>query len=238
MKGCKFILAEIDASKAPEAATQTIEGVSFLKNFVYEENGLRCWKAYNQGQGKFVKLDVDNTPIVTGLTVVQAHNQEVSSKGYISQHASSAHTPLFFCHEPGCVMAFHSHEEAETHMDTGKHSVEKETVTSFDKNRKKWAVKVSELQLSQHHQIPTSSQSSSTAYEAEAAPQRTQGWALKAAKRAPRLQENVKQFLTDKFNKGVQTGNKADPLQLAREMQHRKTPSGSLEFAPHEWRTH
>ena len=88
-------------SEAPDAGSH-IEGVSYLNNFPYEEDSIRCWKAYKQNSGS------------------QEHR---------------------------CVLAFHSYEDKDHHMDTGEHSMEEENDTSFDRIRKKLAAKVSELQL-------------------------------------------------------------------------------------------
>ena len=46
-------------------------------------------------------------------------------------------------------------------------------------------------------------------------------WALKVTKRPTRMTDNVKTFLMKEFEEGARTGNKADPVQVAREM---KTP--------------
>jgi len=64
------------------------------------------------------------------------------------------------------------------------------------------------------------------------------GWALKVSKRAPRVTDKVKVFLTEKFMDGVRTGIKANPAQVAKEMQRKKNRDGNLVFMPHEWRSH
>ena len=62
--------------------------------------------------------------------------------------------------------------------------------------------------------------------------QRPEGWALKTIKRAQRIQGRVKIYLTEKFNEGMRTDNKADPAQVAHEMRHEKDSSQNLEFLP------
>ena len=44
------------------------------------------------------------------------------------------------------------------------------------------------------------------------------GWALKVTKRPTRRTDDVKTFLMKKFEEGARTGNKAYPVQVAREM--------------------
>ena len=64
-----------------------------------------------------------------------------------------------------------------------------------------------------------------------------QGWALKATKKSTRFQEKVKDFLTDKFNEGVETGRKADSMQVSTEVRHLTDETGNLVFSSQEWKT-
>ena len=93
VKGCNFIVAEVDVSEAPEAGSH-FERVSYLNNFAYEEDSIRCWKAYKQGEGKTIKKPSGKT--VTGLKIVEAQNTEIASKGKVSEQSSSTKPPLFF----------------------------------------------------------------------------------------------------------------------------------------------
>ena len=51
------------------------------------------------------------------------------------------------------------------------------------------------------------------------------------------MTDNVKTFLMNKFEEGVGTGNKANPVQVAREMKILRNEDGKLMFKPEEWRT-
>ena len=51
------------------------------------------------------------------------------------------------------------------------------------------------------------------------------------------MTDKVKTFLTKKFEEGVGTGNKADPVQVAREMKTLRNEDGRSTFKPEEWRT-
>ena len=241
VRGCNFIVGEIDTSQVPEAS-QTIEGISFLNNFSYETESVRCWKAYKHGDGVVVGLPVKQKPIrdqiKTGLMVKEHSTQPASAKGTISSESSaSGKTHLYFCKEQGCVSTFSTYMDVEQHMDTGKHNMEEETDTTYDRIRKQWASKVSELQTTREQtseaNIPGTSTTSSTDR-----PTKPRGWALKVSKRAPRISDKVKKFLTEKFMDGVRTGIKADPAQVAKEIQRKKNPDGNLVFMPHEWRYH
>ena len=64
-----------------------------------------------------------------------------------------------------------------------------------------------------------------------------EGWALKTIKRAPWIVEKAKAYLVEKFNSGVTSGQKADPVQVAREVKSARGGEGQLLFQPTEWRT-
>ena len=51
------------------------------------------------------------------------------------------------------------------------------------------------------------------------------------------MEEKVKAFLIQKFNQGAAGGQRADPVQVAREMKCVRDVSGKLQFRPEEWRT-
>ena len=56
------------------------------------------------------------------------------------------------------------------------------------------------------------------------------GWALKVTKRPTRITDNVKTFLMKKFEEGARTGNKADPVQVTREMKTLRNEDGEPTF--------
>ena len=66
---------------------------------------------------------------------------------------------------------------------------------------------------------------------------RNVGWALKSTKWTTRMEEKVKAFLVQKCHQGVAGGQKADPIQVAREMKTIRDSSGKLQFKPDEWGT-
>ena len=64
-----------------------------------------------------------------------------------------------------------------------------------------------------------------------------QGWALKGQKTATKTSQNVKSFLIAKFNEGLVSGQKANPTEVAKEMQEAKDSQGSPVFLPEDWKT-
>lgn len=64
-----------------------------------------------------------------------------------------------------------------------------------------------------------------------------EGWALKSSKKASRFNSNQKNYLDSKFQIGQQTGSKAEPEQVAKEMRHAKNEDGGRRFSVDEFLT-
>ena len=60
------------------------------------------------------------------------------------------------------------------------------------------------------------------------------GWALKTVKRSKGMDEKTKTFVIEKFNAGAASQNKAEPIQVAREMQFAKDGTEKPYFTPEE----
>ena len=63
------------------------------------------------------------------------------------------------------------------------------------------------------------------------------GWGLKMQRKCTRLSPKARQWLKKKFDAGQESGMKADPAQVAREMQFVRNVGGNLVFSPEEWLT-
>ena len=122
VKGRNFIVAEVDMpSKTTQAtAAESIEGISLLNNFTYEESGIRYWKAYKTGKGKLINADPEQQR-PTSLKIIEAHDPNRSTTGTMVTAKSSSNkcSSLFYCEEQGCVLAFRTYQEVQLHMVTG-----------------------------------------------------------------------------------------------------------------------
>jgi len=64
------------------------------------------------------------------------------------------------------------------------------------------------------------------------------GWALQKPRTSgSKFSENVKAYLTERFDFGETTGRKADPSQVAADMRKARTNDGRRRFARDEWLT-
>ena len=124
---------------------------------------------------------------------------------------------IYSCQETGSILTFKTQAEADNHMDMGKHRLEVDCESMYDRVRRKWAAIVTGVTFAPD--VPsTSSQDEDSGSAVSGYDPRSLGWALKVTKRPTRMTDNVKTFLMKKFEEGGRTGNKADPVQVAREM--------------------
>lgn len=209
LKGCGTAVVKIDPVAENASPPNKIPGISLLNNFAFTKNGICVWHAYNVGLGKvllYKDLNVQ-TQQDTNLAVIH----DFSSKHQTGSISSSQvqRTEIFSCNEITCILTFKSLEEAEAHMDTGKHVKASEYESVYDSAKKMWAERVSSGEVDSS--VDTV-QSEPSQYSAK------KSWALKSTKRGNRMGENVISYLIKKFNEGVLGGPKADANQVAKEM--------------------
>lgn len=207
VRGCRIVVAEVDVAKR---ATETMEwkGISALFNFEFLATGIRAWKAYAVGEGQMFPYDKVGHSLQgpTGLRIVMPLTSltPLSKPGLmIRKKTTNPVNDLFLCEEEGCVATFGTEEDLQAHMDTGRHIRVTERETVYDLARKEWAEKVTGIQSS-HVSKTGRAQASSHFSPTRKAP--LQGWALKVQRKGQRATENVKKFLLEKFNRGVDTG--------------------------------
>ena len=132
---------------------------------------------------------------------------------------------LFFCPEPGCQMVFKKLSGLESHLDVGEHRQERGgSETVYDKLRRDWAKKFLT--------VDNNKETSRTllAHSDEHSDLQV-GWALqKPRSQAVRFTDEVKQYLTQKFDLRERTGNKADPGKVAADVRTSRKPDCSRMF--------
>ena len=181
---------------------------------------------YNIGLGRLITYsDLGVAPQGdTGLKVIQPFGQ-ATQRGSVG--ASVRHKlDIYCCQGTGCVLTFKTQAEADSHMDTGKHCLEVDCESMYDRIRRKWAGMVTGVTFAPD--VPSTSLQGENSSAASASAPRPLRWALKVTKRPTRMTDNVKTFLIKKFEDGVRSGKKADPVQVAREMKTLKNDSPLL----------
>lgn len=237
VKGCTASACEITRT-SEEIKVRRIEKFSAYHNFRYEEDGLWVSRAYDIGPGKHIpwsKITIDKQ----GPTQLK-HTDECdffpTAPRIIkrNQADSEADDALFHCEEPGCNCEFSSFEALQDHIHFGEHDKSKASTESvYDRLRRKWVSKFSSLTI--HPKTGVSAEATASLPANSSLPM---GWALQKLRGgASRFSENVKSYLTARFDVGESTGRKADPSQVAAEMRKARSDDGTRRFEREEWLT-
>ena len=106
LKGCRVAVVQVDTTKSVGVENK-IPGISLLNNFLFEERGLRAWKAYKVGPGCFIPYDkvIIERQGDTGLKVIQPFDARTKERGTIAENTRPL-TEIFPCTETGCVLSF------------------------------------------------------------------------------------------------------------------------------------
>ena len=141
--------------------------------------------------------------------------------------------PLFMCLESGCSIEFGTSEELQDHIHFGQHDKKVGSESLYDNLRPDWAEKF--LSLTHESKLSLST-GEATGCEQVGNEPCDLGWALQKPRGGgTRFSENVKSYLTAKFDLGEDTGRKADPAQVAVDMRVARNSEGQRKFQRSEW---
>ena len=130
---------------------------------------------------------------------------------------------LFFCPEEGCVKSFVQYSSVEKHLDCGKHKYALEQETLYDKAMTMYATK---LERGAGVLPKIVDEGASMSVEDDGSVLRM-GWALKSAGvQRKNLTVAPKNYLTEVFQFGESTGQKADPTSVSKAMRRVKHSDG------------
>lgn len=164
VKGCYATVAEIQDS-FQSMTKHSMTGIQALNNFLFESAGLRAWKAYNVGTGRFfslAQLQKYGTPQgPTGIKELQLFSQPLQDVGTFratqaqdvgpsaptevqiiqSDEAESATRLVasYSCPEQGCVKVYKEFKGLGKHRDVGRHLIKLERESDYDSIIAKWA---------------------------------------------------------------------------------------------------
>ncbi|KXJ26035.1 hypothetical protein AC249_AIPGENE6462, partial [Exaiptasia diaphana] len=241
-------VALVDAKELKAAPLQDKwEGINSLNNFLYQDDdrNVTVWRAYDIGKGKTLtwsdlKVDskIPDSPFKVSFS--NGHFEgatkapvEKPVEGKENESEDETEIPvqdngLFSCPFEGCVKTFQRYSNLEHHMSYGKCQLKPEKRTLMDKAKVIYQQKLLEGASEQPLLAATSKNSPSV--EAGKVEALSQGWALKVSKSGKRFNDNQKRYLDEKFTLGQDTGIKADPEQVAKDMRRAKTEDGKRRF--------
>ena len=130
---------------------------------------------------------------------------------------------LLSCPVDGCVRTYQTFNNLERHLLFGKCKIIQEKHSLLDSAKLAYVQKVQESNTAQPTLTPATSKLISGVPLA-------QGWALRGTKKTTRFNESQRQYLDDKFQIGQDSGHKADPEMVSREMRYARTENGQRRF--------
>ena len=246
-----------DTQDIPKSAPVKWDGVSFINNIEYGNEGMRVWRSYAVGPGKFLPWSQFNLPesysvpalnILKEASIPKAQFTAITSRRKLSQtqqeddqlglamaeasdeqsdEDKECHDKLFSCSEEGCIKSFQRFSSLQHHLDVGRHSYALENETLFDKAMMSYATKLEQGIATVENPV----EDIETLQALDSCSSLPMGWALKSAStQRTRLTESQKQYLTEVFQIDQRTGHKADPCNVSKSMRKARNADGSCKF--------
>ena len=250
-QGVRVILCDLPT--VPDDDAPKWEGISFINNFAYTNGGIRTWREYGIGPGKFLKWShfclpkqypIPQFNVIKDAASPKAEFATINAKrkpskprvsekstdedrasDHSDEESDSGEKKLFSCPFEGCVKSYQRFSSVQSHVDIGKHKYALEHETLFDKAMLEYAKKLEEgTSAVQHPEAHGISQTLDYVELLEI------GWALKSSAKRKRFTPTQKEYLTSHFDIGEQTGHKVDPKNVSNSMRKAKNPDGSRLF--------
>ena len=246
-----------DTQDIPKFAPIKWDGVSFINNIEYGNEGMRVWRSYAVGPGKFLPWNQFNLPECYSVPVLntlkevnipkskftaitsrrkssQTQHKDVQlalgvaeASDEQSDEEKECHNKLFSCPEEGCIKSFQRFSSLQHHLDVGRHNYALENETLFDKAKMSYATKLEQGIASVQNPV----EHIETPQALDFCSALPMGWALKSAStQRTRLTESQKQYLTEVFQIGERTGHKAHPCNVSKSMRKARNADGSSKF--------
>jgi len=184
-----------------------------LHNFIYEQKGIRVYRAWNIGIGKLLTFNTnENTCLkVQSLVCVndQSKNiqltnsdinarpdlfQSVSSTAATSNYQPISTSKLFYCNSEGCIARFRRYGNLLHHVTIGNHKqkLEKMCLTDLSMITYKSQLDANECQETLRLILE---RTDFRQQDLSHIPMLDKGWALPASRKVQKLTPRVKQFL-------------------------------------------
>lgn len=150
------------------------------------------------------------------------------SKKSCNLEASTGNSFIFTCEPDGNVESFPTAQGLEDHLIIGHCTIKVEKEKNLDKAVMKYANK---LNVGCQEQYTMKSSTTNTLCVQSIL---EKGWTLKQERKVSRFSQKQKDFLENKFNNGIRTGQKEDPVSVSEEMRILKDCTGNRVFTYEE----
>ena len=233
-----------------------LDGVSTVANVEYGNTYIRVWKAYGIGPGKKIPLSKINIPanfqiarlsavfsdkeLCDQFSAVQSRKAPTSIPFKSAREdpppasISSESSELYACSEEGCTKSYQRFSALQRHLDCGKHVRALESKTMLDKAVRGYAARLE----GQFASVPQFGEDTISADAPARQSGLQMGWALRLTQTSrARFSDKQKEYLTNKFLIGETTGQKANPVHVARSMMTARDETGKRMFSSEEFLT-
>ena len=146
VRGCRASVVKVDTS-AQDLHNHNWNGVLMFSNFKFCADGIRMWKAFNVGEGKFVRYDKlmkrGTSQGSNRLEVIELFTSPRVSTGLLYKNSKTTENKSepceFSCPQPGCIKLFKTTTVLQNHQDFGKHIFCTQKDSTHDSIKRKWA---------------------------------------------------------------------------------------------------
>ena len=246
--------------KAPASLNIKLDGAGSISNVQYDDKGLRVWRAYRIGRGKYTpwdKLnvsensevpyltDVNKEGVTASFAPVKSKRKDTVSRQESEEDSSSENSSdetetetsnarLFSCPEEGCIKCYQRYSNLQQHLDSGKHTRALEREPLLDQAVYGYAERLEVQTVG----VPCVGNVQEVPKQVPLQSTLPMGWALRSSQnRRTRFNVKQKEYLSTKFNIGETTGRKADPVVVAKELMHARGNDGERLFSCDEFLT-
>ncbi|CAH3019314.1 unnamed protein product [Porites evermanni] len=192
VRGCRASVVKVDTC-AQDLHNHNWNGVLMFSNFKFCADGIRMWKAFNAGEGKFVRYDKlmkrGTSQGSTRLEVIEPFTSPRVSTGFLYKNSKTTENKSepceFSCPQPDCIKLFKTTTALQNHQDFGKHIFCTQKDSTHDSIKRKWANACTNLRPSY---IPSKKNLEGLSQEeCREYPTAEPGWALKKNKKTGRF---------------------------------------------------
>ncbi|XP_071144966.1 uncharacterized protein [Mytilus edulis] len=228
-KNVKYIVRVIEGTECRKTKYTAIPAISSYSNFTFSAHGITAWKAYQVGTGKLIPSS--DIPTVEKC-ILNTSCSEIEGEIDVVFHQlplkAEKEENTITCANEGCTLSFSSFHELSSHLMFGKCEFEFRCQFSngCDITKKTYISKMSKS-FSTNFQVSSAGLTVGIDDNSDL----ELGWALKEERKNKRFNVNQKEYLTEKFNKGLKTGRKEDPFLVSEEMLTERKEDGNRRFS-------
>ena len=147
------------------------------------------------------------------------------------KESESEEGSTYECTQNGCLMSFNKLEDLDLHLEIGQHK-HYMTGSVYDQLKIDWVSKFSALTIDEGRELDKRGNVGNRLGCSDF----SMGWALHEPKGGGSgYSDNIREYLTAKYDLGETTGNKCDPQQVADDMRNSKLEHGERWFSREEW---